>query len=71
MDRWLKISPLEIILLKVAMMVLGAGKKRTSIQLNRATTSHIKTNAIGDAICMILSLSAFSMTVAVLLAIIH
>jgi hypothetical protein len=32
MKRWLKISPLEIILLNVAMMVLGAGKKRTSIQ---------------------------------------
>src|SRR5205823_13581455 len=59
-NRWLKISPLEIILLRVSMMELGAGKKRTSIQLNLATISQIRMNAIGDAICTTLSLGEFS-----------
>jgi len=42
------------------MMELGAGKKRTSIQLNLATISQIRMNAIGDAICTTLSLTEFS-----------
>ena len=41
-------------------MELGAGKKRTSIQLNLATISQIRMNAIGDAICTTLSLREFS-----------
>src|SRR5437773_8914271 len=59
-NRWPKISPLEIILLRVSMIELGAGKKRTSIQLNLATISQIRMNAIGDATCTTLSLTEFS-----------